>query len=385
MAEESRSRVIPEWNSPDLEYVEPTQVVRSFGYDIFSGPYDEEAVRHDQKTIECVLDVDGPVNETKTAYDSPEAAARDIKEKARALGATLVGITGLDPFHVYKGHDVPHANVVMIAVPMEYDEIRFGATPRHVREVLRVYAEAGAIATRLGAYIREQGYPARAHSLRFEQINMLPHARAAGLGELGKHGSLINRELGCSFRVAAVTTDLPAARDSVENHGVEDLCANCNMCVTYCPGDAISHQKEEVRGITKWVVDTAACAPYWGSYNACGICLEVCPFNARGFDGRYKKTFVETIKGIDLGEWREELKAGLQEPWAYVEKPESREEGWRNYVEGKGEAGFMIQGLPREGLAAAVYERRRAMKIDPQHHLPLGRDEPPGRAARGAG
>ena len=133
MAEESRSRVIPEWNSPDLEYVEPTQVVRSFGYDIFSGPYDEEAVRHDQKTIECVLDVDGPVNETKTAYDSPEAAARDIKEKARALGATLVGITGLDPFHVYKGHDVPHANVVMIAVPMEYDEIRFGATPRHVR------------------------------------------------------------------------------------------------------------------------------------------------------------------------------------------------------------------------------------------------------------
>ena len=32
---------------------------------------------------------------------------------------------------------------------------------------------------------------------------MIPHAIEAGLGQLGKHGSLINERLGCSFRLSA--------------------------------------------------------------------------------------------------------------------------------------------------------------------------------------
>lgn len=43
---------------------------------------------------------------------------------------------------------------------------------------------------------------------------MIPHAHAAGLGELGKHGSLISPELGPNFRLGMVTTDLPLAENS---------------------------------------------------------------------------------------------------------------------------------------------------------------------------
>ena len=38
---------------------------------------------------------------------------------------------------------------------------------------------------------------------------MIPHAIECGFGELGKHGSIINKEYGSSFRLAAVLTDVP--------------------------------------------------------------------------------------------------------------------------------------------------------------------------------
>ncbi len=354
-------RVIDEWNKPELEYVEPTQVTRSFGYDVFAAGATPKTMEHLEKTVACVMQVDGEVAEQRLEYTNRQAASAAIKQVGKDIGATMVGITHVDPYHVYKGCDVPHRYAVILAAPMEYDEMKHGATDKHVQEVLRTYAEVGELATELAKFIRARGYPARAHSLRFEQINMLPHAYAAGLGELGKHGSLINLELGCSFRVSAVTTDLPLVEDAPQLEGIDEICVNCAMCTKYCPGDAISTEKQEVRGITKWVVDTQACAPYWGSYHSCGICLQVCPFNAKGFDGRYKESFVQHLKSIDLPKWRAELQDGLQEPWTKVEKPAEQEPGWRNRVRGKGESAFLMQGIPEEGLPDEIYTVRSAM------------------------
>jgi len=359
-------RVLPEWSGEELEYVEPTQVCRSFGYDVFSNIHGDESLSWNEKTIACVPDVDGEVAEGKVNYPDPATASAEIKQVALELGAAMVGITHLDPFHVYKGHEVPHKYVVLVAVPMDYDEIKYGATETHVCEVIKIYAIAGRLACDLAKFIRGRGYPARAHTLRFEQINMLPHAWQAGLGELGKHASLINTELGCSFRLAAVTTDLPLEIDQVRDWGVDDVCTNCNMCVKYCPGDAIAHEKQDIRGIHRWTVDTEACAPYWGSYYSCGICLEVCPFNARAQDGKYKHSFIETIKGIDIKKWREKLQDGAQKPWEFVEEPVQHEPGWRNYVKGKGDSDFLMQGIPQEGLPKEIYRMREAMGISPK-------------------
>ncbi len=358
-------RVLPEWSKDELEYVEPTQVVRSFGYDVFANEVSEEALGYNEQTVARVLQVDGEVAPEKRDYSGPEAAAEDIKQAGLEAGAEMVGITEVNPYHIYKGHDVPHKYAVILASRMDYDEMKHGATERHVREVLRSYAEMGSLSARVAAYIRSAGYPARAHSLRFEQINMIPHAIQAGLGQLGKHGSLINDRLGCSFRLSAVTTDLPMKLDSFTDYGVEDTCLNCSMCVKHCPGDAIVHEKQVVRGALKWVVDTEACAPYWGSYHACGICLEVCPANVKAFGGKYKNSFIERIKQIDLKQRRQELTEGLQQPWDNAVEPDDKSEGWRNRVRGQGHAAFLMQGIPSEGLPEEIYEIRSAMGIRP--------------------
>ena len=358
-------RVLPEWSKDELEYVEPTQVVRSFGYDVFANEVSEETLGYNEQTITRVLQVDGEVAAEKKPYASPGEAAEDIKQAGLEAGAEMVGITEVMQHHIYKGNDVPHRYAVILASRMDYDEMKYGATERHVREVLRSYAEMGGLSARVAEYIRAAGHPARAHSLRFEQINMIPHAIAAGLGQLGKHGSLINEQLGCSFRLSAVTTDLPMKLDSFMDYGVEDACRNCSMCVKHCPGDAIVHEKQEVRGALKWVVDTAACAPYWGSYHACGICLEVCPANVKAFDGKYKNSFIERIKQIDIKQRREELETGLQQPWENAVEPVDRSEGWRNRVQGQGHAAFLMQGIPAEGLPDEIYEIRAAMGINP--------------------
>ena len=358
-------RVLPEWSKDELEYVEPTQVVRSFGYDVFANEISEESLRYNEQTVARVLQVDGEVAPEKREYAGLEESAAEVKQAGLEAGAEMVGITEVDQYHIYKGHDVPHKYAVILASRMDYDEIKHGATERFVREVLRSYAEMGSLSARVAGHIRAAGYPARAHSLRFEQINMIPHAIKAGLGQLGKHGSLINDRLGCSFRLSAVTTDLPMKLDSFTDYGVEDICRNCNMCVKHCPGDAIAHEKQSVRGALKWVVDTEACAPYWGSYHSCGICLEVCPANVKAFDGKYKNSFIERIKQVDLKQRRQELKAGLQKPWDNAIEPDDKSAGWRNRVRGQGHAAFLIQGIPAEGLPEEIYEIREAMGIHP--------------------
>lgn len=329
--------VLSEWNGPELIYVEPTQVVKSFGY-VSARPRLADTWDHLQSTLDRVADADGEPAPERLEYPDPTTASAAIKDVARELGAHMAGITHVDRRHVYKGEEVPHRFAIVVAVPMNYDHIKRSPSIDSSYEVLRVYDEIGRIATELGKHIRGRGYPARAHTLRFEQINMLPHAYAAGLGELGKHGSLINRELGCCFRVAVVTTDLPLAEDAPKLEGIDAVCANCRMCVDFCPADAIDDEKQEVRGFTKWVVDTEACAPYWASYYACGICLQVCPFNAKSLGGKFKNTFVETIKGIDLPKWRADLKESLQEPWSDVVRPSEFPEDWRMRVRGKSEA-----------------------------------------------
>ena len=48
-------RVLPEWSKDELEYVEPTQVVRSFGYDVFANEVSEETLRYNEQTITLSL------------------------------------------------------------------------------------------------------------------------------------------------------------------------------------------------------------------------------------------------------------------------------------------------------------------------------------------
>jgi epoxyqueuosine reductase QueG len=195
---------------------------------------------------------------------------------------------------------------------MDYRAIAQAPSAQTNAEVMRVYAELADLSNKLARRIREIGFPARAQTFAHEDLVFIPHAVAAGLGELGKHGSLLSPRLGASIRLAAVTTDLPLITGEPTTARVADLCRNCSLCVDHCPGDAISHEPVIVRGVSRWLVDTDRCAPFWASYHACAICLQVCPWNARASGGPVRDLFVQTIKGIDRKERRNRLRAGVQ-------------------------------------------------------------------------
>ena len=111
---------------------------------------------------------------------------------------------------------------------------------------------------------------------------MIPAAIAAGLGELGKHGSIINRTHGASFRLSVVSTDMPLLADEPDVFGADDFCHNCRICTDACPPDAIAEQKQLVRGDEKWYVDFDRCIPYFAETKGCAICIARCPWSRPG-------------------------------------------------------------------------------------------------------
>lgn len=264
---------------------------------------------------------DGPPSPDRQDVDEPAILTEELKARTLELGADLVGVTRVDPHYIYESREVPHRFAFVFAMAMDLEEILQVPRVEANVEFLSVYERMSGVGVELAATIRALGYPARAHTLLDEGLAMLPHAYAAGLGELGRHGSLINGELGYCFRVGVVTTDLPLAEDSPRNDGIEDFCASCRMCTEYCPGDAISGERATVRGAERWIVDTERCAPYFAEHYACGICLQVCPFNAKAFDGMFRDEFTQTLRDIDPGELAESLTQTLPQPWTEISPP----------------------------------------------------------------
>ena len=306
------TQVLPVWSGERLTYVRPMAVITGLGYEpTYRNLPETDSAR--ERMFARVPDQDGPVAAPPVAAPLTDrtTATALVGGWARELGADDVGIAAIDPRYVYDGTGLDHRYAIMVAMAMDYGAISAAPSAATNGEVIRVYAELADLAIELARRIRELGYRARAHTLAYEELAFIPHAIAAGLGELGKHGSLLHPRLGASFRLAAVTTDLPLVVGQPTTERVADLCRNCSLCVDHCPGDAISHEPILVRGEARWVVDTDRCAPYWATYHACAICLQVCPWNARAGAGPVRELYVRTVKSLDRDVRRRELQAGV--------------------------------------------------------------------------
>jgi Pyruvate/2-oxoacid:ferredoxin oxidoreductase delta subunit len=214
---------------------------------------------------------------------TPEVWSADVKAKGRELGAQLMGITGVKPEWVFEGFDVPHTWMIVIGVAMDYKNLATAPDAQSVVEVVTQYGRGTQVAKRLAGWVRSQGWDAFPHcGPDAGPILLIPAALACGFGELGKHGSIINRELGSSFRLACVLTDLPLIADDADSFGADEFCVNCRVCSQACPPDAISAEKQMVRGDTKWSVDFDKCVPYFNETTGCGICIAVCPWSRPG-------------------------------------------------------------------------------------------------------
>ena len=138
------------------------------------------------------------------------------------------------------------------------------------------------ITAQIAAYIANLGYKAEANHLRYYTAILPPLAVDAGLGEVGRLGYLMTKELGPRIRLGAVTTDLPLVPDSPVDIGAEDFCTICKKCATCCPSRSIPEEDEhkEFNGTLRWKLDAESCFDYWGKVGTdCCICMKVCPWS----------------------------------------------------------------------------------------------------------
>ncbi len=229
-----------------------------------------------------------PVEQAKEKRSmSAEQWTKTIKAFALANEADVVGIARMDPLYVYQQYELTDPWVIVIGVAMDHDELAQAPptfeNPTAAVVVAKEYNRAARACRKLTNHILEQGHYAKAWQGPYASaLNMIPAAIAAGLGELGKHGSIINRELGSRFRMSAVTTNLPLLSDEPDEFGIDDYCTRCQACSKACPPDAIYDEKQLVRGVNKWYVDFDKCIPYFGEALGCAICIIKCPWSRPG-------------------------------------------------------------------------------------------------------
>jgi len=218
---------------------------------------------------------------------SPATWTDQIKSFALANEADDVRVAAMKPLYIYDGYELEDPWVIVIAVAMNHDELKQAPAsfenPTAGVVVAKEYNRASRVSRHLANFILDQGHYAKAWPGPYASaLSMMPAAIDSGMGQLGKHGSLIHRELGSSFRLAAVTTDMPLIADQAEDFGAEDFCTNCQICTRGCPPGAIQNDKQMVRGVEKWYVDFDKCIPYFGETLGCAICLAVCPWSTPG-------------------------------------------------------------------------------------------------------
>lgn len=232
-----------------------------------------------------------PIKQRELNKDNPLRSSEQwyeiLSDYALANESDLFGVARLDPLWVYEGFEINEPWIVMIGVSMDHEKLSqvppSFENPTSAVEVGDKYNKAARACRKLTNFILSQGYQANAYQGPYASaLNMIPAALAAGFGELGKHGSIINREYGSNFRLSAVSTDMPLRADSIDNFGADDFCIKCQVCRNACPPDAIHDEKVLVRGIEKWYVDFDKCIPFFGEALGCAACIASCPWSTPG-------------------------------------------------------------------------------------------------------
>ena len=244
---------------------------------------DDAAIEKEREVRAKILDTPLPPVAPDTLQQPAEKWTNELKSYADTVDMELFGITAFDPEWTFEGVKLNQKWIVMIGVAHDYEQIMTAPKTTAGAEVIRQYGRGIKAAKDIAAWIRERGWDAEPYGGPMAgPLLMIPPAIACGFGELGKHGSVINKDYGSSFRLAAVLTDVPLVPTPAVSYDVDDFCSRCQVCSNACPPDAILPDKTMVRGESKWYVDFDKCIPFFNENFGCGICIAICPWSIPG-------------------------------------------------------------------------------------------------------
>ena len=232
---------------------------------------------------QVILDLEVPPVTGEPLQQSAQAWTSQLRDHADTLDMELFGITPFRTEWAFEGTEIMRKWMIMIGVAHAYDEIKLAPNLRAGAEVVRQYGRGMKAAKDITTWIRERGWDADPHGGPLAgPMVLIPAAIECGFGELGKHGSMINKKYGSSFRIACVLTDIPLIATEQDSYNVDDFCNRCQVCANACPPDAILPEKALVRGDLKWYVDFDKCIPFFNENAGCAICIAVCPWSIPG-------------------------------------------------------------------------------------------------------
>ena len=183
------------------------------------------------------------------------------------------------------------------------------ALGRDYHKVLRTRLQK--LAERIAGEIGPFGYRAFVDSAPVLEKAL---ARNAGLGWIGKHTNLINKQAGSWFFLGELYTDLPLPVDDA----AEDHCGTCTRCIEICPTQAIvgPQQLDARRCIAYLTIELRGSIPVelrpliGNRIYGCDDCQLVCPWNKFARKSAEPDFIVrhglDSASLIDLFAWSEE-------------------------------------------------------------------------------
>lgn len=246
-------------------------------------------------------------------FKSKKLASDLMKKVAHHFGATMVGITTIEPDWCYdydlRGSEdrglykVPEhwKYVIAFGVPHQWEQVN--SNPNSGTS-FDAYSRSTIAARRLETFIKSLGYAARRHSpMDGYDLLGVPYLVKAGLGQQGRHGIVITPETGSNFRSAFVTTNLEMEIDQPIDFGVKEFCEHCKICAEICPSESISfaesNEDMNTRGYNHWEINKTSCYNYWMQSMGgmgCRLCLIACPYSRKN---NWVHGFARNVDAVD--------------------------------------------------------------------------------------
>ncbi len=251
---------------------------------------------------------------------SPKEASQIVRKAAHLLGADQVGFAELDRRWVYShyfdeetkkdypikfsdepGYEeyhqpirledgtrvIPKEMKYVVVLLHEWGKDLDGTehAPSLLTEGLSTLAYARMAPTlwMLAEFIRGLGY--QAIPAANDTALSIPLAIDAGLGQAGRHGLLINPNVGARCRISKIFTDLPLEALGAVDSGITEFCNACLKCVPKCGTKAITTgnrsfeplDERNSTGVLSWKVDAEKCMTFQNRVGTtCSTCVRRC-------------------------------------------------------------------------------------------------------------